>query len=370
MATVTKPFTHTNGTVADATEVNANDDATLTQVNGNLDADNINETGNFVWSGSHSFGSLLKLNSGVLEQGGSRHATWMNNIAIIRATTTNAGDSIKITGANGTALSATNYGWITLPNPSTPGQLVTFSVTADVTILLTGCHWDLGTTGDIIGAILRVLAINDNGTLRWGVAYLGGRHTLLTTNTNATQTNINLAEEVLCTAAVSSATNSCREIGFFRADFDDTGGAAEDLWAIQSGVGDVVTGQSADGLFRPFNPTYSGFSLAPTVLTAIWTQIGRTIFIIYVGNAAGNSSTTGFTITGPVASRNSDNGLLNALTDNSVVATTIGAILTTADSRVYTLYKDTNSGAWTSANTKKVDFKLQYEVGPAASFIN
>lgn len=370
MATVVKPFTHTNGTVADATEVNANDDATLTQVNGNLDADNINETGNFAWTGSHSFDVGLKLGAGVMEQGGTRNALWMNNIAIIRATTTNAGDSIKITGANGSALSASNYGWITLPNPSTPGQLTTFSVTADVTILLTGAHWGIGTTGDITGGLLRVLAINDNATLRWGVAYVGGRTTLLTTDTNATQTNINLPEEVLCTAAVSSATNSCREIGYFRANFDDTGGAAEDLWAIQTGVNDVITGQTADGFYQPWNAGYTGFSANPADAITRWTQNGRMITIDYFSDAGGTSNATTFTITQMPSKALGERHFACGTSLNNSAAIADAALNTNASSQTLTMRRSASATAWTSSNVKSARFSITYEAGPAASFID
>lgn len=313
--------------------------------------------------------SGARASAGVLEQGGARVPQWMNNIAIIRATTTNAGDSIKITGANGTALSTSNYGWITLNNPATPGQLSTFSVTADVTILLTGAHWGIGTTGDITGGILRVLAINDNGTLRWGVALLGGRTTLLTTDTNATQTNVNLPEEVLCTAAVGSATNYCREVGYFRANFDDTGGAAEDLWAVQSGVGDVVTGETADGLWKPWNPTYSGFAVAPTVGTAKWTQIGRAIFASLYQSGAGTSNSTTTTVNLPAKFRFIHRFSAGSTVDNGSSTTAVALIASTADLLYVDMYKDMSGAAWTNANGKKADFNICYEVGPVASFI-
>lgn len=43
MASITYPNTFTNGTIADATQVNANFDAITAQVNGNLDATNIKD---------------------------------------------------------------------------------------------------------------------------------------------------------------------------------------------------------------------------------------------------------------------------------------------------------------------------------------
>lgn len=317
--------------------------------------------------------SGAKAQNGVIEQGGSRFPGWMNNIAIVRATTTNAGDSIKITGANGTVLSKSNYGWITLPDPSTPGQLVTFSVTADVTILLTGAHWGAGGNGDITGAILRVLACNDNGTLRWGVALLGGRQTLLTTDTNATQSSVNLPEEVLCNLAVSSATNCCREVGWFRADFDDAGGAAADLWAVQTGVNDVVTGGNADGLWQPWVPVWTGFSADPTIIRAVWMQVGQTITIMIDRNALGTSDATSLWFTGPAKARTTTNGqtaIIGRPTDNTADVTTQARADTGIGSTTIKCYKTMAAATWTGSGTKGVDVYMTYDVGPAASFIN
>lgn len=292
--------------------------------------------------------------------------TFFWNLSIARATTTNAGDSVKITGFQGTALGATNPGYIILPH-TTAGQYTMFTVTADVTILLSGAHWGMDALGNITGALLRVLAINDNGTLRWGVAYLGGRTTLLTTDTTATQSDINLPEEVLCTAAVSSATNRCREIGYVRADFTD----ATNVWGIQSGINDVVTGESPDGIWQPFNPDYTGFSANPTVVFARMTQVGRIISIQLARNAAGTASGTGFGVICSVKARNAIRGagFISDGIDNSADVTTAGVVATTAGSKTLSLFRDPSGLAWTNANTKAASFSASFEVGPSASFI-
>lgn len=314
-----------------------------------------------------------KMTAGVIEQGGARMATWTNNIAIIRATTTNAGDSIKITGANGTALSASNYGWVTLPDPTNVGQLLTFSVTADVTLNITGAHWGHGTKGDLTGEILRVLAINDNGTLRFGVALLGGRNCVLNTDVSSTQTSVTAPEHIYSSPTVASNTNSCREIGFFRANFDDTGGAAEDLWAVQTGVNDVVTGQSADGLWHPWNCTFTGFSVTQTTTRAQWTQIGRTIFLQYDRNALGTSNATTLTAVAPakaLVTSNGQSGVVGRPTDNSTDLTVPQRIDTAVGSATINFYTSQAAGVWTNSGSKGIDFNMLYEVGPAASFIN
>lgn len=293
----------------------------------------------------------------------------INNLSIVRATTTNAGDSIKITSADGTPLSSTNIGHITLPGV-TAGQFTLFSITADVTILLTGAHWGAGTLGDLTGTLLRVLAVNDNGTIRWGVALLGGRNTVLTTDTNATQTNITAPEHILCSAAVSSSTNTCMEIGFVRANFDDTGGAAEDLWAIQSGVNDVVTGKLADGYWQPFNTTFTGFSVDPAYVFKRWAQVGRIARIQMRLSANGTSNATNFKFNTPFKLGFSPDiiGGIN-MTNNTVALTTIGLIQTTAGSAALDIYSNPAGAAWTGSGSKGSSFDFSCEVGPVASFI-
>lgn len=299
---------------------------------------------------------------------GSTTPSWINNLSLQATTTTDTNDSIKITGYDGTALSASNPGYVTLPT-STVGQVAGFQVTADVTIKLTGAHWGMGTYGDITGAILRVFAINDNGTLRFGVALLGGRDTLLTTDTNATATNINLPEEVLCTAAVSSATNFCREIGFFRADFDDTGGASEDLWAIQTGVGDIVTGQTGDGHFMPWKPSYTGFSVNPSVAAGRWAGYGRAGVVDLSDQNSGTSDATTLTITNaPFTPRGSYSFPCQGIDNGASITTPCRAGF--GGDRTITFRSDYAAGAWTNSGNKRVEKGLFFmEFGPSASFI-
>lgn len=307
-----------------------------------------------------------KLASGVFSQGGANVPMWMNNLSIVRATTTGAGDSVKITSADGTALSPINYGWITLPDPSNPGRLVRFSVTADVTILISGITPNGNGTGDLSGAILRILAINDSGTLKWGVAYLGGRTTLLTTDTTATPASVTDYEDVLCNSAIGSATNSCIEIGYVRADFTD----ATNIWAIQSGVNDVVTGGDADGIWREWKTQMSGFSVDPT-LTCFWTQIKRNIFIRTARSAGGTSNATDFSLNGPCKARYLLQTCFNGtFVNNGVVSATPGMAMLAAGDDAITLFRDWDGLVWTNSGTKYANVNFMYEVGPAASFID
>lgn len=50
-----KPFTFSNGTIADGIEVNTNFDVLYALINGGLDSANIDQAASFVWTGVHSF---------------------------------------------------------------------------------------------------------------------------------------------------------------------------------------------------------------------------------------------------------------------------------------------------------------------------
>jgi len=161
------------------------------------------------------------------------------NIGIAKATTTIADDSVKITSSDGSALSASNPGYVVTPG-TTPGTLAVFQVTADVTIKATGAHWGMGTKGDF-NVFNRVYAINDAGTLKWGLSNLGGYRSITVALSNATATSITLQTHMLVTSTLAG-TSGCAEIGWIRGTFDDTGGTAEDLWAFSSAAGNIGVG--------------------------------------------------------------------------------------------------------------------------------
>jgi len=295
------------------------------------------------------------LNSNALRNG------WISNIGITSATTTNADDSIRLTSGTGAALSATNVGFICIATGGGADHEV-FEVTSNVTINLTGAHWGAGGNGDLTGAILRVLAINDNGSLRIGVALQGGRTTISDTLDSTTGTDINLPEEILVNTNVANADSYVVEIGWFRANFDDTGGAAEDLWTLQTGREDLNLG-SADGFWAPWNPAYTGFSANPSSVISRWTMVGNTVILRYHGTA-GTSSTTGFTMTSPIKALDAQTDICIG-TDNGAVLTTPSFFETLGNSTTLRIDRDFSGAAWTAANGKLVEFSnAMYEAGP------
>ena len=372
-ATCSNYTSYSDGQVLTGASLNSLQTNYTNCVNGVLDGDTF--TGNLLlYSGSDILfysdtGSTLKAaiygDSGKIL--GYPQNVGVYNLELVRATTTNTGDSLKVQ-CGGAACSATNPGFVVM-NGTTAGTLTTFTVTADVTQLLTGATWGIGGSGDITGALIRALFVNDNGTLRTCFAYLGGRDTVLTTDTNATNASVDLPEEVLCNTAVASSTNTVLDWGYARADFDDTGGAAEDLWAVESGINDVVTGKTADGLYQRYNQVVTGFSANPNYPAAnqLFSQDGQMVTIVSYSSANGTSNATTFTLQAPSKVRTA---LISptAVTTNNSAQEGAGYVVTTADSRTLDIARP-NGTAWTSSGSKGSEFVLTYPVGPAASFI-
>ena len=76
-------------------------------------------------------------------------------------------------------------------------------------------------------------AINDNGTLKWGVMH-AIKNEILNTDSSTTQSDINSATKMLVNSALSSGTWTIYEVGWAKANYDDTGGANENLFTVQS----------------------------------------------------------------------------------------------------------------------------------------
>lgn len=284
------------------------------------------------------------------------------NFALMNATVTNANDAVKITGQDA-ALGVSNPAYIALRSHVTAGRKVLLAASADTTINLTGAHWGAGGRGDLSGSFLRVYAINDNGTLKFGVGYVGGRESILNTDSSATPASVTTPEMLLVSSTLSAGTWACREIGYFYANFDDTGGAAEDLWAVQTGTQQLVTGKSPDGIWQPFNTTVGGFDGAalPTWTSLNWTQFGKTVVVHAERNATGTSNATTFTAILPVTAKALYNGSQSRAQDNGAAVIADMNCRTVAGATTLNLYKSNALGAWTNVNAKAASFSVTYE---------
>lgn len=218
-----------------------------------------------------------------------KQASFSENVGLAAGTTSVSGDSITITGANGSSLSSSNPAYITIPS-TTAGQFTTFKITADVTINLTGCHWGLGTFGDQSNYPLVIYAINNAGSIKYGVSTVEGLNAILDTDDDTTATNITTTKKVLVNSALS-ADSPCLELGWFKANFDDTGGSSEDLWTVQTGLKAINIGKCPP-MSRKYYPTITGFGTIASQ-SFFWKKVGSDCFVVGSFKAGTVSATPG-----------------------------------------------------------------------------
>lgn len=133
----------------------------------------------------------------------------------------------------------------------------------------------------------------------------------------------------------------------------------------------VVTANYTDGSILPehlvaatgtswadqsWTPTFTGFSVDPTIAHARYTTIGKTC-TIWLRATGGTSNATTFTFTLPFtvsANITTDNSFPIRAQDNSVLGATPGLARISASSNVVSLDTNYNSGAWTASGGKGV----------------
>ncbi len=183
------------------------------------------------------------------------------NIGLKSVTTTNANDTIRFTSRDWAPLSESNPGYACIGD-ATSGKGKIFKIVADVDILLTAAHWGLGTYGDRTDYPLSAYLINDASVLKYGVGAIPNHRVILNADDTATHASVTTVEKILVNTVLGSDSD-CIEIGWFKANFDDTGGAAEDLWAIQTGRGDINLGV-CPLIRKPYYMIYDASTTAPT----------------------------------------------------------------------------------------------------------
>ena len=159
---------------------------------------------------------------------------------------------VKIVASDATDLSPSNVGTAVFNDTDNVGQLLSYTLTANLSVTLTGAHWGLGTTGDYTDFPLWIMLIDDGGAVKLGVTAQGGRDFILSTDCNATASSVTARSDVLVSSTVSNDA-AVIEFGWINANFDDTGNAGgEDYWTIQTDLGDINIGSDSlqEGIFR------------------------------------------------------------------------------------------------------------------------
>lgn len=271
---------------------------------------------------------------------------------------------LKITSANGTAFSASNVGYVVMPTVA--GIVNVYSVTSDVNLDLQGAHWGYDTYGDVNDAILNVFAVQQNGTLKWGVSLSGGMLEVgssedVTAAANATTFNLVLMDSSI------SANAECINAGYIVCDFDDTGnGGGENFWEIV----EFHPGESSDGLWQDFpkgSGIYTGFSAVPTAPLFRWSRVGKTVTVQHDyldgTTAVGTSNATSFTVKAFIpASATGASHSTSLAYDNTAYPTIPGGVAIANSGTSISLYLNMSSASsWTNSGSKFAHFRITYE---------
>lgn len=126
-------------------------------------------------------------------------------------------------------------------------------------------------------------------------------------------------------------------------------------WVIINEVGSWVT----------YTPVWTGFSADPTVAAAEYFRVGKLCTIRITTSATGTSNATTTTVTAPfiAATTNLQYGFIPVIANNSISLTAPGLVQTRqTSSNVLDLFITQASGAWTSANGKRVSFTFTYHL--------
>ncbi len=143
-----------------------------------------------------------------------------------------------LTAADGTTLSATNVGTVVINRTANPGQILSRQMTAPQSVSLTGAHWGFDGDGDLTDFKLWLVLIDTGSACIFGVTAEGGKATATTSDCKTIPTNVTSRSHVLTASAVA-AEGAVIYFGWMHVAFDDTGGASENLWTIQTGAGDI-----------------------------------------------------------------------------------------------------------------------------------
>ncbi|MHA2274625.1 MAG: hypothetical protein ACXAC2_02570 [Candidatus Kariarchaeaceae archaeon] len=195
-----------------------------------------------------------------------------SNIGIVHSTAVDTNDTLVITGYQGTALSANNKAVIvTSQDGNYPGYGEVQTLSANVTILLTGAHWGLDTKGDKTSVQLHVYAINDGVSMKIGVSDQDNINTIAKANTDHVPGNITATGDMLVNSALDTGTTSTYAVtylGWHDAAFTDVG----DIWECSGSYHSARAGAFLQKPDKYINASYAlatGDSMANSSFTLL-----------------------------------------------------------------------------------------------------
>lgn len=193
---------------------------------------------------------------------------------------------------------------------------------------------------------------------------------------NATTASALAANGANCSAGqyplgvnASGAAESCTPAGV--GDVTSTASNSFNTAATEQTFGSSVTvkgrlavGSSIDvnGTWATWTPSFTGFSVNPTIGLAKYTKIGKLVIANYFSSGNGTSNATSYTMTLPVAARTADiSAGWGAGVDNSAGLSNPCRIDTAAGVTTANFYRDFQATAWTASGAKNCNFTIVYE---------
>jgi len=166
-------------------------------------------------------------------------------------------------------------------------------------------------------------------------------------------------EVISCTISSTALTSITRGLDG-TTDQTHTANANVMMGFVPSHYGNGLGAIAANDAWASWTPTYGGFSSPPTVSYAVYFQVGKLVFCC-IDATSGTSNATSFTITLPVAAKRAAMAGTITTTDNSILLTTPGRIITRVGSTTADVIKDTGATSWTNSGGKNFNGSFFYE---------
>lgn len=114
--------------------------------------------------------------------------------------------------------------------------------------------------------------------------------------------------------------------------------------------------------WRTWTPSWTGFSAAPSGVTARWQRVGNVVTAVIRVGTDGTSNGVGLTVTLPVAAKNTAAcAALGVGVDGGTSQSTPSRVDTTAGSNSATVYRTPAGANWTASGGKSTSFTITYE---------
>lgn len=214
-----------------------------------------------------------------------------------------------------------------------------------------------------------------SGTLS-GTYTIGGTPTfpssVVTLTDIQTLTNKTLTSPTLNTPTITNATISADTLSGFTTSTNGTvygisvtAGKLSGTAISNNTLPYTALDNGSSWIWQAWTPTFTGFSSAPTGVSARYKQVGKTVYATWVFPNSATSNATTFTISLPVAVSSSAIQFISCIQvrDSGTTQSTPGIIVVdpATSTTVATIFKNTAAAAFTASGDKRASGSFFYE---------